>query len=71
MVDLPAPESPVNHSTAGFCPAIAARAFLCTSTACQWMFAARRSAKRIRPMPTVLLEKRSMMMKEPRWRFST
>ena len=26
MVDLPAPESPVNHRIAGFCPAMAARA---------------------------------------------
>ena len=28
MVDLPAPERPVNHSTQGFCPLMAARARL-------------------------------------------
>ena len=45
IVDLPAPERPVNHSTRGFWPFAVARAALWTSTACQWMLCARRSAK--------------------------
>ena len=35
MVDLPAPDRPVNHSTAGFWPFSAARAALSTSSRCQ------------------------------------
>ena len=35
MVDLPAPDSPVNHSTDGFCPFSVARAALSTSSWCQ------------------------------------
>jgi bifunctional enzyme CysN/CysC len=42
MVDLPAPERPVNHSTLGLCPSKAARLSLCTSSACQWMLCERR-----------------------------
>ena len=38
MVDLPAPDRPVNHSTAGLWRFSAARARLVvTSSACQWM----------------------------------
>ena len=70
MVDLPAPERPVNHKMVGFCLARPARETLFTSMACQWMLEARRSAKLISPMPTVELVKRSMMMKLPMWRFS-
>jgi hypothetical protein len=40
MVDLPAPERPVNHSTRGFWPFMARAPSLSTSSACQWMFCA-------------------------------
>ena len=65
MVDLPAPERPVNHSTAGRWFLAAARVALLTSSACQWMFCARRRAKRIMPAPTVPLVIRSIRMKPP------
>ena len=45
MVDLPAPERPVNHSTQASGPSARRAAGLLTSSACQWMFCARRSAK--------------------------
>ena len=45
MVDLPEPDRPVNHSTAGCWPFSAARAALSTSSACQWMLVARRRPK--------------------------
>ena len=70
MVDLPEPESPVNHSTAGFWCFMAARACLPTSSDCQWMLAARRSGCRIMPAPTVALVMRSIRMKAPVVRFS-
>ena len=41
MVDLPAPDSPVNHSTAGFCPFSSDRAALSTSRRCQTISALR------------------------------
>ncbi len=65
MVDLPAPDSPVNHSTTGRCLFWAARAALSTSTGCRWMFCDRRSAKWSIPAPTVSLVMRSMRMKPP------
>ena len=71
IVDLPAPDRPVNHSTLGFWPLAAARAALSTSTVCHFRFAARRSAKRIIPAPTVSLEMRSTRMKLPVSRFSS
>ncbi len=70
MVDLPAPEMPVNQTTPGRCPLIATRASLVTSSACQWMLSDRRSAKSIRPAPTVTLVSRSMSTKPPVSRFA-
>ena len=55
MVDLPAPERPVSHSTQARCPFWRARTCLSTSSACQCTFCERRSAKLIRPAPTVLV----------------
>ena len=45
MVDLPEPDRPVNHSTAGFWPLSSARACLFTSSACQWTLVARLQAE--------------------------
>ena len=45
MVDLPEPDRPVNQRTAGFWLFSSARACLLTSSACQWMLAARRSGE--------------------------
>ena len=70
MVDLPEPDRPVNHSTAGFWRFRSARACLSTSSDCQWMLAARRSGCRIMPAPTVALVMRSIRMKAPVARFS-
>ena len=55
IVDLPAPDSPVNHTTHGWCPLRRACACLLTSIACQWMFCDRRSAKCSRPAPIVFV----------------
>ena len=44
MVDLPEPDRPVNHTTAGSCPFSRARAALSTSSSCQTMLVERRSA---------------------------
>ncbi|MCY1523097.1 hypothetical protein D9M68_579820 [compost metagenome] len=65
MVDLPAPDSPVNQTTRGDWCLSAAWARRSTSMACQWTFCARRSAKCSMPAPTVLLVRRSMTMKPP------
>ena len=65
MVDLPEPDRPVNQSTTGFWPFIAALAPLLTSIDCQWMFAERRKAKWIIPMPTVAFDRRSIRTKPP------
>ena len=53
------------QSTQGFCPFSAAARVLFTSSACQWTFCARRSAKCSMPAPTVSLVMRSMRMKPP------
>ena len=53
MVDLPEPDRPVNQSMTGFCPFIAARASLFTSSACQWMLLDLLRAKSTKPAPTV------------------
>ena len=63
IVDLPAPESPVNHTTAGCWPLMTERAVLSTSTACQCTLSARRRAKCSRPAATVALVNRSMRTK--------
>ncbi|MNE78387.1 hypothetical protein D3C80_1747900 [compost metagenome] len=70
MVDLPAPDSPVNQSTRGVWPFRQARALPSTSMACQCTFCARRRAKCSMPAPTVWLVSRSMTMKPPVSRLS-
>ena len=71
MVDLPEPDRPVNHSTAGLLALHGgARAVLFTSSACQWTLVARRRPKSIMPAPTVALVKRSIRMKPPVSRLS-
>ena len=65
MVDLPAPDRPVNHSTAGFCPFSAAWVSRLTSRCWRWMFDARRSAKWIIPAATVALVNLSIRMNPP------
>jgi hypothetical protein len=47
-----------------------ARASLFTSSACQWMLEARRSAKSIMPAPTVSNVSLSMSVKPPSVRFA-
>ena len=69
MVDLPEPDNPVNHKMQGFCPLRPARASAFTSSACQCTLVARLRPNSIMPAPTVLLVKRSMMMKPPVSRF--
>ena len=49
IVDLPDPDRPVNHTTAGPWSFWPARAALSTFTSCQWMLCERRSAKCSRP----------------------
>ncbi len=55
MVDLPEPDSPVNHSTTGLCPFSFSRSARLTMAACRWMFDARLRPKLIMPAPTVAL----------------
>ena len=69
MVDLPAPERPVNHSTAGFWPFSAACVSRLTSRCWRWMLCARRSAKWSIPQATVALVSLSIRMKPPSARF--
>ena len=45
IVDLPAPERPVNQRIAGFCRLSAARSALPISSGCQWILVPRRSAE--------------------------
>src|SRR5438477_161506 len=63
-VDLPAPESPVNHSTQGRWNFACARLCLFTSSACQCRLAALRKAKRNMPAATVAFENRSNNMND-------
>ncbi|MNC67566.1 hypothetical protein D3C75_1180740 [compost metagenome] len=70
MVDLPAPDNPVNHRIRGDCPLSVAWASRFTSTACQCTFCARRKAKCSMPAPTVRLLRRSIMMNPPVSRLS-
>ena len=70
MVDLPEPDSPVNHSTAGFWFLSSACASRLMSSACQWTFCARRSAKWSMPAATVALVILSIRMKPPSVRLS-
>ena len=65
MVDLPDPDRPVNHRQRGCWCLMRARAALSTSTCCQWMLPARRSAKSRVPAATVALVWRSIRMKAP------
>ena len=65
IVDLPDADSPVNHSTAGFCPISPARACLSTSSRCQWMLLAPARRSVTMPAPTVLRVSRSIRMKPP------
>ena len=65
MVDLPEPDSPVNHSTAGFWFFSAACASRLMSSACQWTFCARRRVKWSMPAATVALVILSIRMKPP------
>ena len=65
IVDLPAPDSPVNHSTAGWWPFSSARCLGPTARSCQWMLVARRSAKSIMPAAAVSCVMRSIRMKPP------
>ena len=72
MVDLPAPERPVNHRMHGLLALELGAGTACsTSSACQWMLVARRRPKRIMPAATVALVKRSIRMKEPVVRLSS
>ena len=70
IVDLPAPDSPVSHSTVGRCRSASARSCLPTVRACQRTFCERRRAKWISPAPTVLLVSRSTSRNPPVSRFS-
>ena len=65
MVDLPAPDRPVNHSTAGFWPFSVACVSRLTSRCWRWMLSALRSAKWSMPQATVALVSLSMRMKPP------
>ena len=65
MVDLPAPDRPVNHSTAGFWPLSAAWVSRLTSRCWRWMLSDRRSAKWSIPQATVALVSLSIRMKPP------
>ena len=65
MVDLPAPDRPVNHSTAGCWPFISERAALSTSSWCQTMSALRVRIAVTMPAPTVPRVRRSIRMKPP------
>ena len=65
MVDLPAPDRPVNHRHSGRWPMLAPRTALSTSTCCQCTLAERVSAKSIMPQATVALLWRSIRMKPP------
>ena len=56
IVDLPAPESPVNHKIAGRWCLICARDALVTVTLWWWMLVARRRPNEIIPAATVALE---------------
>ena len=64
-VDLPEPDSPVNHSTAGFWCLRLARASLSIEVAWRWTLEARRSGWSIIPAAAVALVKRSIRMKLP------
>jgi hypothetical protein len=55
MVDLPAPDSPVNQTMHGFCCLRAARSLLPMLSGCQAMLVARRSGKAIIPAAMVRL----------------
>jgi hypothetical protein len=70
MVDLPEPDRPVNHRTAGFWPFSAARACLFDVQRLPVDVGARRSENAIMPAPTVALVKRSIRMKPPVSRLS-
>ncbi len=49
MVDLPAPDSPVNQTMHGPCALSDARTLLLTVSGCRWMLTPRRSAKSMVP----------------------
>jgi hypothetical protein len=71
MVDLPAPERPVNHSTAGFWFFWLARMRAVTRVGCQTISVLARCdavGAMTMPAPTVPKCSRSTMMKEPVWR---
>ena len=71
MVDLPAPDRPVNQSTQGFWPFSAARAPLVDVERLPVDVGARGAARSGScPAPTVALVKRSIRMKPPVSRFS-
>ena len=65
IVDFPAPDNPVNHSTAACCSFNAARSLRPTVRLCQCRLLARRRPKAIIPAPAVWLVKRSIRMKAP------
>ena len=69
MVDLPAPDRPVNHSTAGRWPLSAAWVSRLTSRCWRWMLL--RSPKREveHPQATVALVSLSIRMNPPSTRF--
>ena len=69
MVDLPAPDKPVNQSSVGFCAFSRARAVLVTSNDWKYVLAARRSPKRISPAATIALLWRSTRINSPVFRF--
>jgi hypothetical protein len=65
IVDFPAPDKPVSHSTAGNWSFSSARCSRPTVSACQWILLARRRPKAIIPAPAVSLVRRSIKMKAP------
>ena len=70
MVDLPEPDSPVNHRIAGLWPLRCTRATLSTDRLWRWTLVARRRPKVIMPAPAVAFVKRSIRMNAPVSRFS-
>ena len=65
IVDLPAPDRPVNHRMAVCCPFSSARCRGVTVESCQWILLARRSANAIIPAAAVSCVKRSIRMNPP------
>ncbi len=63
--DFPAPESPVNHKVAGFCPIFAARVLRVMSSFCHVRLSALRRECSMTPHAEVMFVMRSVNMKQP------